>query len=217
MMNIDHALETVRDRIARAGGDSERVKLVAVTKGFGRDAIDAARAAGLSEIGENYAQDVVAKRDALGGLHLHFIGRLQKNKVRVIAPLVACWQSVDRVALGEEIARRAPGARVLVQVNVSEEPSKGGCPPENTPNLVKQLGALGLDVAGLMTVGRTGPASEARPGFAVLSVLADRLGLAERSMGMSDDLEIAVAEGATIVRVGSALFGARPPNAAAGN
>ena len=142
--------------------------IVAVTKGFGRDAIDAARAAGLSEIGENYAQDVVAKRDALAGLHLHFIGRLQKNKVRVIAPLVACWQTVDRVALGEEIARRAPGARCPRSSEHESEPSKGGCPPENAPDLVKQLGALGLDVAGLMTVGRTGPPSEARPGFAVL-------------------------------------------------
>jgi PLP dependent protein len=215
-MNIDHALETVRDRIARAGGD-RRVTIVAVTKGFGSDAIDAARAAGLTEIGENYAQDVVAKRDALAGLHLHFIGRLQKNKVRAIAPLVACWQSVDRLALGEEIARRAPGARVLVQVNVSEEASKGGCPPGDASDLVERLRALGLEVAGLMTVGRTGPPSEARPGFAVLRALADRLGLVERSMGMSDDLEIAVAEGATIVRVGSALFGARPPNTAAGN
>jgi pyridoxal phosphate enzyme (YggS family) len=216
-MNIAHALETVRDRIAVAGGDPERVTIVAVTKGFGSKAIDAARAAGLSEIGENYAQDVVAKRDALAGLHLHFIGRLQKNKVRVIAPLVACWQSVDRVTLGEEIARRAPGARVLVQVNVSEEPSKGGCPPGDAPELVERLGALGLDVAGLMTVGRTGPAIEARPGFAVLRALADRLGLVECSMGMSDDLELAVAEGATIVRVGSALFGARPPNTTSGN
>jgi PLP dependent protein len=216
-MNIGAALETVRDRIARAGGDPERVTIVAVTKGFGRDAIDAARAAGLTEIGENYAQDVVAKRDALVGLHLHFIGRLQKNKVRAIATVVACWQSVDRLALGEEIARRAPGARVLVQVNVSEESSKGGCPPDDAPDLVARLRALGLEVAGLMTVGRTGPPSEARPGFAVLRALADRLGLVERSMGMSDDLDIAVAEGATIVRVGSALFGARPPNTAAGN
>ena len=216
-MNIGAALETVRDRIARAGGDPKRVTIVAVTKGFGRDAIDAARAAGLTEIGENYAQDVVAKRDALAGLHLHFIGRLQKNKVRAIATVVACWQSVDRLALGEEIARRAPGARVLVQVNVSSEPTKGGCAPGDAPALVERLRALGLEVAGLMTVGRTGPPSEARPGFAVLRALADRLGLVERSMGMSDDLEIAVAEGATIVRVGSALFGARPPNTAAGN
>ena len=216
-MNVGAALETVRDRIARAGGDPERVTIVAVTKGFGRDAIDAARAAGLTEIGENYAQDVVAKRDALAGLHLHFIGRLQKNKVRAIATDVTCWQSVDRVALGEEIARRAPGARVLVQVNVSSEPSKGGCPPGDAPEVVERLRALGLEVAGLMTVGRTGPPSEARPGFALLRALADRLGLVERSMGMSDDLDIAVAEGATIVRVGSALFGARPPNTAAGN
>lgn len=216
-MNIDHALETVRDRIANAGGDPERVTIVAVTKGFSGDAIDAARAAGLFDIGENYAQDVAAKHEALVGLRLHFIGRLQKNKVRVLAPLVACWQSVDRVALGEEIARRAPGARVLVQVNVTGEPSKGGCPPQDAAALVARCRALGLDVAGLMTVGRTGPAVEARGGFALLGVLADRLGLVERSMGMTDDLEIAVAEGATMVRVGSALFGARPPLTAPGS
>ncbi len=104
-----------------------------------------------------------------------------------------------------------------MQVNVSEEPSKGGCPPGAAPELVERLRALGLDVAGLMTVGRSGPAVEARPGFAVLRALADRLSLVERSMGMSDDLEIAVAEGATMVRVGSALFGARPPHVAPGN
>jgi pyridoxal phosphate enzyme (YggS family) len=216
-MNITRALETVRDRIASTGVDPRTVRIVAVTKGFGSDAIDAARAAGLSDIGENYAQDVLAKREALAGLQLHFIGRLQRNKVRAIAPLVACWQSVDRLELGEEIARRAPAARVLVQVNVTEEPTKGGCAPDDTRDLVDRLGSLGLEVGGLMTVGRTGPPIEARRGFAALRALADRLGLVECSMGMTDDLEMAVAEGATIVRVGSALFGPRPPLTAPGN
>jgi uncharacterized pyridoxal phosphate-containing UPF0001 family protein len=98
----------------------------------------------------------------------------------------------------------------LAQVNVSDEPQKGGCQPSEARTLVSALGDLGLDVAGLMTVGRTGDPHEARAGFATLSRLADDLGLAVRSMGMSNDLEAAVAEGATMVRVGSALFGPRP-------
>jgi pyridoxal phosphate enzyme (YggS family) len=216
-MSVAERLAEVRSRIEAAGGDPERVVVVAVTKGFDRGAVDDAVAAGLVDLGENYAQELTAKAAALaeGGavetdtVRWHFIGRLQRNKVRSLAGLVALWQSVDRAELGAEIAKRAPGADVLAQVNVSGEPSKGGCPPADTPALVRDLQADGLRVRGLMTVGATGPPEAARPGFATLRGLADRLSLPVRSMGMTGDLEVAVQEGATMVRVGTALFGPR--------
>jgi uncharacterized pyridoxal phosphate-containing UPF0001 family protein len=140
----------------------------------------------------------------------HFIGRLQTNKVRSVAEVVDLWHTVDRVPLGEEVAKRAPGARVLVQVNVSEEPQKGGCSPRDVRGLVGRLRRLDLDVAGLMAIGATGAPEAARAGFRRLTGLAEELGLPERSMGMSGDLDVAVEEGSTMVRVGRALFGERP-------
>ncbi|MBV9953174.1 MAG: YggS family pyridoxal phosphate-dependent enzyme [Acidimicrobiia bacterium] len=209
-MNVDDQLTAVRARIEAAGGDPDQIAVLAVTKGFDRRAVDAAVAAGLLDVGENYAQELSAKVvDAPPGVRWHFIGRLQRNKVRTIAAHVALWQSVDRAELGAEIAKRAPGAEVLAQVNVSGEATKGGCPPDDVPALVRDLQAEGLDVRGLMTVGATGPAEAARPGFALLRDLADRLSLPVRSMGMTGDLEVAVQEGATMIRVGTALFGSR--------
>jgi pyridoxal phosphate enzyme (YggS family) len=215
--DVADGLDRVRDRIVAAGGDPERVTVVAVTKAFGIDAVEAALAAGASHLGENYAQELLAKTEALGAdvaPAWHFIGGLQRNKVRALVPHVALWESVDRLSLGEELAKRAPGARVLVQVNISEEASKGGCPPDEAPDLVAALRASGLEVAGLMGVAAAGDLAVARAQFAALATLRADLGLAELSMGMSADLEAAVAEGATIVRVGSALFGARPPRSA---
>jgi PLP dependent protein len=203
----------VRARIRAAGG-SDTIELLAVTKGFGPDAVAAAASAGCRMIGENYAQELLDKRAAAadGGLAIHFIGRLQSNKVRLVADAVAVWETVDRPALVDEIARRAPGATVLIQVNATGEPNKGGCPPENTRALLEQARAAGLAVDGLMTVGPTeGGMEAARPGFRVVRSLVDELGLATCSMGMTDDLEVAVEEGTTRVRLGTALFGPRPP------
>jgi pyridoxal phosphate enzyme (YggS family) len=209
-VTVEARLAAVHERIEAAGGDPDAIVVVAVTKGFDSAAVDAAVAAGLMDVGENYAQELVAKADAAPlGVRWHFIGRLQRNKVRSIAPHVALWQSVDRPELGVEIARRAPGAAVLAQVNVSGEPTKGGCAPDDVPGLVRDLTAEGLEVRGLMAIGATGPPDAARPGFARLRDLADRLALPVRSMGMTADLEAAVAEGATMVRIGTALFGPR--------
>jgi pyridoxal phosphate enzyme (YggS family) len=209
----------VRARIRAAGGDPGGVRLVAATKELAPEAVLAALDAGLPDVGENYAQELLAKHAAIGAraadVTWHFLGRLQRNKVRTLAPVVALWHSVDRPSLAEEIARRAPGAAVLVQVNVSEEAQKGGCPPGDTAALVDATRAAGLDVVGLMAVGPDGPPEDARPGFRRLRRLADGLGLRECSMGMTHDLEVAVQEGATIVRVGRALFGARPGAAGA--
>jgi PLP dependent protein len=215
--SVSSNLDRVRQRIAAAGGDPHEVAVVAVTKGHPLAAVRAALAVGLTSLGENYAQELLGKAEAviadpapdLGAPSWHFVGRLQRNKVRQLAPHVTLWQSVDRRPLAQEIARRAPGAAVLVQVNVSGEPQKGGCPPEATAELVDDCRSQGLDVRGLMTVAAEGDQVAARSGFAALSRLADDLGLRERSMGMSADLEEAVAEGSTMVRVGTDLFGPR--------
>jgi pyridoxal phosphate enzyme (YggS family) len=210
----------VRKRIRAAAPDPDRVTLVAVTKGFGPEVVRDALAAGLADIGESYVQELVAKADELdaapgpgsagAGPRWHAIGRLQRNKVRKAAPHVALWHSVDRLALGAEIARFAPGAAVLVQVNVAGEATKGGCEPAEAPVLVDGLLGCGLDVRGIMAMAPAGPPEDARPVFNAARELRDRLGLSEASMGMTDDYEVALSEGATIVRVGRGLFGPRP-------
>jgi hypothetical protein len=201
----------LRSRLEEAGGSD--VTVVAVTKAFGPDAVDAAVRAGLGDIGENYAQECIAKLAQVTAVprpRVHFIGGLQRNKVRDLAGLVDVWQSVDRPELGREIAKRAPGAEVMVQVDLSGEETKRGAPAAAVPALVRALDDLGLDVVGLMGIGPRAEPEAARPGFRLLRRLVDRLGLSECSMGMSADLEIAVQEGATMVRVGSDLFGPRP-------
>jgi pyridoxal phosphate enzyme (YggS family) len=208
-------LAHVRERIAAAGGSPEHVTIVAVTKGFGPDAVEAAVGAGVADVGENYAQELDEKSRALtpptaAACRWHFLGQVQRNKVRRIAERVHLWHAVDRLAAGSEIAHRSSGARVLVQVNVSGEVAKHGCRPDDAPGLVSELTALGLDVRGLMAVGPAGAPEHARPAFRQLARMADRLELPERSMGMTDDLEVAVQEGTTMVRVGRALFGSRP-------
>lgn len=189
------------------------IRIVAVTKGFDDDAVAAAAAAGCTVIGENYAQEILAKREAIArcGVEVHFIGHLQSRKIRQLTDIVSVWSSVDRISLVEEIAKRAPGARVRLQVNTTGEPQKGGCRPDEVGELVDTARELGLGLEGLMTVGPTdAPAEAARPGFATLRGLVDRFDLSECSMGMSSDLAVAVEEGTTEVRVGTALFGPRP-------
>jgi pyridoxal phosphate enzyme (YggS family) len=207
------AVAEVRSRIAaaaeRAGRDPAAVTLVAATKTVPAELIAQVVAAGVVDVGENRAQELVAKAPALEGTaaRWHFLGQLQRNKVRAVAPWVVCWQSVDRAELGTEIARRAPGARVLVEVNLAGEPAKGGCRPPDAGSLADALRADGLDVVGLMAVP---PADDdPRPWFARLRELGAALELPELSMGMSGDFEVAVEEGATMVRVGRALFGPR--------
>lgn len=211
-------LGALRERLSQAGGD--RVQVVAVTKGFGSDAVAAAVSAGLADVGENYAQELVSKANShsaqAGAEHpglqprWHFIGQLQRNKIRKIADLVHIWQSVDRPELASEIARRAPGAAVLVQVDIAGQEGRGGCAPSETAPMVQHCRDAGLEVVGLMAVGPPGAPELARPGFRLLASQAADLGLTELSMGMTADMEVAVEEGATMVRVGTALFGPRP-------
>jgi len=209
---VAEALAAVRDRIERAGGGPD-VLVLPVTKGFGPDAIDAAVAAGYPRVGENYAQELLAKLAEISGPRpeIHFIGQLQTRKVRKLSGIVDVWQTVDRPGLVEELATRAAGAHVMVQVNVTDEPQKAGCTPADAPELVSRARDAGLVVDGLMTIGRAGPPEGSRIGFRELRALADRLGVRHCSMGMSEDLEVAVASGSTMVRVGTAVFGRRPP------
>jgi PLP dependent protein len=208
-------VSAVRQRVAdaarRSGRDPASVCLVAATKTVSPEHIAAALDAGVDDVGENRAQELVAKAPSLAARssppRWHFLGRLQRNKVNALAPWVACWQSVDRLEVGEAIGRRVPGAGVLVEVNLANEPQKAGCAPEDAAALVDALRALGLDVTGLMTVPPHD--DEPRRWFSTLRDLAVRLDLRDLSMGMTDDFEVAIEEGATIVRVGRALFGPR--------
>ncbi len=207
---VASGLAALARRIEAAGGDPERVRVLAVTKGFGPEAVRAALGAGLPEVGENYAQELVEKRAALGDapVRWHYLGAIQTNKVPLLGPVVDCWQSLSRPREAERIAAVAPGARVLVQVAFSTEAGRPGCEPAAVPGLVAEALALGLFVEGLMAVAPR-PPEEARAAFALVRSLADRLSLPVRSMGMTEDLELAVAEGSTMVRVGRGLFGPR--------
>lgn len=211
-------VEDLRRRIALVERRwSHDVDVMFVTKGFPGAALGLAADLGATTVGENYAQELAGKAAVLDELgrqgrrpRVAFIGRLQSNKVRLIAGLVDVWSSVDRASLVTEIARRAPGARVLIQVNATGEEHKGGCRPDDTATLVETAQNAGLAVRGLMTVGPTDrPPEDARPVFDIVRGLVDELGLEECSMGMSADLEVAVSSGSTQVRVGTAVFGQR--------
>jgi pyridoxal phosphate enzyme (YggS family) len=200
----------VRQQISDAGGS--HVEVLAVTKGHPVAVIEAALRVGLKAIGENYAQELVAKLNGTSfDATVHFIGQLQTNKVRKIVDLVDVYETVDRPALVNELAKKVPGARVLIQVNTTDDSTKGGSSPDEVETLVELAASAGLTVDGLMTVGpTTGGPEAARPGFRTVRALCDTLGLATCSMGMSDDFVVAVQEGSTRVRLGSVLFGMRP-------
>lgn len=209
---VARRLAQLREQLA-AHATRGPVAICAVTKGFGADAVALAQQLGCDAVGENYAQEAVRKIALTGTAHppVHFIGRLQTNKVRLLVGVVDVWQSVDRDSVVAELAKRDGGARIYVQVNATDEPDKGGCPPSAAPRLVERARAAGLEVLGLMTVGPT-DADPARTSaaFGAVRRLADDLGLHGCSMGMSGDLDIALREGTTMVRVGTALFGERP-------
>jgi hypothetical protein len=199
----------VRSEISNAGGSE--VSLIAVTKSFGIDALRAASAAGCEGVGENYAQELLEKvRDGIPPIDVHFIGALQSNKVRSLAGHIALWQSVDRESVVDELGRRAPGASILIQVDTTHEPTKGGVAPELLDTLRTRAESVGLVVKGLMTIGPTdGTPQECEKSFELLRRLVNEQGLSVCSMGMSADYRTAVACGSSMVRVGSGLFGDR--------
>jgi PLP dependent protein len=227
-------LAALRARVAaaaeRAGRSPGEVTLIGVAKRQPAERVVEAVAAGLGDVAENFVQEarekIPAVREALAARGLpaprfHLVGRLQSNKARSAAPLFDCVQSVDRVDLARELARRAEAAgrtvRALVQVNLSAEPQKGGVAPGELAALLDVCAALpGLALRGLMTVPEeTHEAALLRSRFAALRELRDtavragHAGVRELSMGMSADFELAIEAGATWVRIGTALFGAR--------
>ena len=226
-MSIADNFRVIRGRIneaaLRAGRDPATVRLVAVSKTKPAAAIAEARECGQVVFGENYVQELVAKAAELPGISWHFIGNLQSNKVRQIAGLVDMIHSVDRISLAREIDRQwgelGKSCNILIQVNISHEATKGGTSSEELLDLVTEVAGLPhLRIKGLMTMPPFFDDPEAaRPYFKALRELArevEAAGIAgvemhELSMGMSGDFEAAIAEGATLVRVGSALFGER--------
>jgi pyridoxal phosphate enzyme (YggS family) len=218
-------LARVQDVVAGAQhevGLAHRVRIVAVTKTQGPDAVRAAVAAGLDAVGENRVQEALAKQDACAGVTVewHLVGTLQRNKAKHAAGRFALIHSIDRADLARELDRRTPPGSpqdVLVQVNCSSEPQKGGVDPAGLPTLLADLRAFrGLVVRGLMTMAAfDADEPEQRRTFARLRALRDVMAtdghdLPELSMGMSDDYPAAVREGATLLRLGTVLFGRRP-------
>jgi len=217
-------LERIAAAAARAGRDPADVTLVAVSKTVPAERLRAAVEAGFTVLGENRVQEAASKVPDVPGARWHLVGPLQSNKARRAVELFDVIQTVDSVDLGVRLDRFATELRpgrpldVLVQVNVDLDPNKAGVSAADAASVIDGLaGCPNLNVQGLMTVGRltTDPA-EQRATFAALRSLSESLSArgaigAELSMGMSDDFEIAVEEGATIVRVGRAIFGERPP------
>lgn len=226
MPSISSRLQAVNARIAAAaraaGRAPQAVRLLAVSKTWPAASVRAAAQAGQRAFGENYVQEGVAKIAELAdpGLEWHFIGPLQGNKTRQVAENFAWVHTVDRLKIAQRLAAQRPAhlppLNVCLQVNVAGEATKSGCAPADLAALAGAVAALPrLQLRGLMCI-PAADATAARAAFAALRQLADELQSAALpldtlSMGMSDDLEIAIAEGASIVRVGSAIFGARPP------
>jgi pyridoxal phosphate enzyme (YggS family) len=217
---IPQRIADARARIAaacaRAGRSPDDVTLIAVTKGFGPDAVLAAIAAGVRDIGENRVQEAQAKRNALPDLppdvRWHMIGHVQTNKAGSVATLFDTIHSVDSIRLAEAISRRAPRPMpAFLEVNVADEATKSGLSLAELPSAHAAISRLpNIDLRGLMTVAPIAASPEAvRPVFRRLADEARRLGLRDLSMGMSDDFEVAIEEGATHVRLGRALFGER--------
>ena len=227
MNELEQNLIAVKRRIeeacGRCGRNPSEITLVAVTKTLPADRVKQAVDVGMRVFGENYVQEAVQKIEALGpGIDWHFIGHLQRNKVKYIIERTALFHTVDSFSLAEEINKRAEGLRtapILIQVNISGEGTKSGASPEGLPELIDGIAGLpNVVIRGLMTMPPFFDDPEgARPYFKALRELRDRLSptiraphaLKELSMGMTGDFEVAVEEGATIVRVGTALFGAR--------
>ena len=218
-MSIRDNVAEVRARIAaacaRAGRDASEVTLIAVTKVFPADFVEQAIAAGVTDIGENRVQEARDKKPLVqGSARWHLIGHLQSNKAKDAVRLFDVIQTVDSVELAQKIARAAETAgkrqEILLQVNIGNEEQKSGAAPAEVPALAQTLrGIDGIDLRGLMAIPPLGTTEETRRYFRELRALRDEAGVEQLSMGMSEDFEAAIEEGATIVRVGRAIFGSR--------
>ncbi len=205
---LGERLAEVRDVIGKLGKPD--VEIVAVTKGFDGSAVDAAKRLGLSSVGENYAQELAEKAANFDGVEVNFLGRIQRNKVRKVCDLVDLWQSVARVEVLSEIAKRSPGAKVLVQIQPEGDDSKDGVRPSDLDEFFEIAEEHNVNIAGFMTIGVLGDLVGTSRCFHEVSALADEYSVAIRSMGMSSDYRVALDAGSTMLRLGSVLFGPRP-------
>jgi pyridoxal phosphate enzyme (YggS family) len=214
--NVASVNERVAAAARRAGRDPAEVTLVAVAKLFPPEAVRAVVAAGVADVGENYAQDLERKAAAVPGVRWHFVGRLQRNKAGVLVDAGALVHSLDSLAGARALGRRAVAAgtvaRALVQVEVDDREAAHGVRPADLDAFLEQCRAVeGLQVEGLMVMPAPADDPEAtRPAFRRAAELTARAGLPRLSMGMTADFEVAVEAGATLLRVGTALFGPRP-------
>ncbi|MEI6511653.1 MAG: YggS family pyridoxal phosphate-dependent enzyme [bacterium] len=223
MSDVVANLENVKAQIARVcdkvGRNPEHVTLVAVTKQIDNDRIMEAYNAGQRDFGESYWQEARHKLDALPkDIRWHFVGHLQMNKARYVAGRFALIQSVDKEDLAAELSKRAIAQginlAILLEVNISDEASKSGVKPEITLEVAGRIAEMpGIELKGLMGIAPIGTTGDlARPCFRKLRSLFDQLPVENRqilSMGMSDDFEVAIEEGSTMVRIGTAIFGSR--------
>jgi pyridoxal phosphate enzyme (YggS family) len=226
--SIAERYRQVSERVAaaalRAGRRPSEVTIVVAAKGFGAEALRQVVGVGARDVGENYVQEAMGKERAVGfpGLRWHMIGRLQRNKAKQVLRMFDLIHSLDRLELARALESAARGsgvtARCLIEVNLDGEPSKGGVPVDSLPELLAAVSSLrGVEVHGLMAIPTPGEPRESRRRFARLRTLRDGLGglrlphveLKELSMGMSADFEEAIEEGATFVRIGTAIFGPR--------
>ncbi len=222
-LNINHVLGDIRQAAARSGRDAAEIGIVAVTKTVPAENVREAVSAGLRILGENRVQELIAKYPLVEGAEWHLIGHLQRNKVKYITDKVSLIHSLDSAALAEEIDRRMNSMGrimdVLVQVNIAEDPKKHGIKANQVIDFVEAAAQLqGIRIKGLMTIGPyVSDPGEIRPVFRELRKLAENVkkmdlpgvDMRHLSMGMSNDYIVAIEEGATLVRIGSAIFGTR--------
>ena len=214
-MNFSY-IEEIKERaqqlseLVRTKSDGNAI-LLPVTKGFGAREVQAMLEVGLTKIGESYAQEILEKRKMITDNRIawHMIGRVQRNKVRKLSETVDLWHSVDRKELITEISKYQKNSKILIQVSLNDRHKQGGCSPENVPDLIEFASDKGINVEGLMTIGVDQDIDATKNVFAELGKLSQTMGLKEISMGMSNDFEIAIDYGATILRVGRSIFGER--------
>ncbi len=213
--NIEALERRIADACARAGRPRGEVRLVAVSKTFPASDVDHAIAAGMTDVGENKVQEARDNKPSVGGhARWHLIGHLQSNKAKDAVRHFDVIQTIGSVELAEKVARAAEamGKRqeILLQVNIGREPQKSGAEPSETAELLRRIGQIpSLHLTGLMAIPPDVGAEEVRVYFRELRSMRDDLGVHELSMGMTDDFEVAIEEGATIIRVGRAIFGSR--------
>ena len=209
-------IEEVKERaqklaeVVKTKSDGNAI-LLPVTKGFGAREVQAMLEVGLTKIGESYAQEILEKRKMITDNRIawHMIVRVQRNKVRKLSETVDLWHSVDRKELITEISKYQKNSKILIQVSLNDRHKQGGCSPENVPDLIEFASDKGINVEGLMTIGVDQDIDATKNVFAELGKLSETMGLKEISMGMSNDFEIAIDYGATILRVGRSIFGER--------